>query len=103
MLLHGLLSGSELSGHLFVQQARGNKSEDFALSWRQSFVLDSQFTNLSRRISQLDSTLDRTRDCLQQLIPLDRFFEKVNGARFHRAHAGQDVAIPGDKYDREEG
>ena len=44
--------------------------------------------------------LDRLSDRIQQFLVAERLGKKFESTRFHRAHRGRNVAVPGDEDDR---
>src|SRR5262249_42920208 len=44
--------------------------------------------------------LDRGRDGIQKILIAKRFWQEIDGARFHRPHHHGDIAMSGNEYDR---
>jgi hypothetical protein len=83
-------------------KTRRNEDEAFALARRQSLASLFQFVNFTRFRPHFVRTVDSVAGSLQQSVSFDRLFEEIYRPGLHGAYSGRDVAVPGNKNDREE-
>jgi hypothetical protein len=83
-------------------KTRRNEDEAFALARRQSLASLFQFVNFTRFRPHFVRTVDSIAGSLQQSVSFDRLFEEIYRPGLHGAYSGRDVAVPGNKNDREE-
>src|SRR6185437_7345954 len=99
--LDGALRGSELMGNLLVEPAADHELEDLSLPWREPADTRPQSVDAQALRMQLFVTIESVPDRLEQLMPRNRLGQEVLCARLHDLHAGRDIAVAGNEYDRQ--
>ena len=96
----GSFRRTQLRRDLFVEPSDDDAREHIALErswWRSGAQRFAVVVPLTPRYV----ALDRVRNRPEQYVALDRFRQEIDGAGLHGAHAGWNIAVPGEKDDRQ--
>jgi len=100
MNLYCVFGGSNLSRNLLVEPARDDHGDDFPLSRCQRFEALPQHCNFRFSLTSGPIPLQRDLNRIQQILIAEWLSEEFNGSRLHGSHRHRDIAVRGDKDDR---
>jgi hypothetical protein len=101
MNLYRPFRNSEVEADLRVQLTADEMCEDVSLAGCEPMVKPAHGVVLCSDRAGLDVAGDSTRHRIEQHCSLDRFRQKIDSAAFHRANALGDIAMAGQKHDRQ--
>src|SRR6266850_3630940 len=101
MDLDGFLGRAKLAGDLLVQKALDDEREDLTFAWRQGLIALPQPKELLLVLPSAVATRDTLRDCVEQLLIVERLGEELERASLHRSDRHRDVTAPGNEHNRQ--
>ncbi len=96
-----LFRRARLTSHLLVQSAFDDQREHFPLALREAVNAAVDGFDLDAARACLRRAPQRGFDRAQQIAVAHRLDQEVRRARLHCAHAGRDIAVPGEEDDRQ--
>jgi hypothetical protein len=102
MHFDGVLAGAEVAGNLLVELAGNDMFHHLALARREACEPLLELGHFGRPFVLFGSALQRSSHGTQEVGIVDRLGEEIHRAGLDSLHAHRDVAVPGEKHDRQQ-
>jgi len=97
--LYGQFADAQLGSDLFVEQAGDNHAQNFPLPGTQGIKALANFCYFRPLLASVAVAVDRSLNCVQQILSTKRLGQKLHRACLHRLYRHGNVAMAGDEDD----
>ena len=97
-----VLADAQGVGNLLVQLAGDDMRHHLAFAWGEAGITLAEQSRFPDEFALFDGALQRDPHGPEEIDVLDGFGEKIQGAGLDRPHAHGDIAVPGEKHDRQQ-
>lgn len=101
MDLHGSFRDAQIASDLLIQPSGSDLSQNYALTGRQHIESRTARAHCCLILPALTVSGETDIYCVQKILFPERLCKKLDGAGLHRPYAHRDVAMAGNKDDRE--